>query len=369
MATQLDALLAQAEAAEEEAKRSVTVEKPLELHFDPGNLLAIDTNPLNETEFRLDREGYLKNTARDNAQLLINHIWSLPTESVDGVVVAQLPEGKTPIPREKPVPKAKPLTRWEQFAKLKGIKNRKKSMKVWDEQLKEWRPRWGYKRANDKERDWLVEVPDNADPYEDQFAKLKSAKKERVARNEFNRLRNIARNNKLKVPGVGLPTKDDPSKQELGTALSLAKRATASIGKFQESLPKEKKPRGTGKRRKFEPLIGDFLHEKERQLGILSKISNKEPKLDVTKAVNKHVLEEEQEAATEKEKRGGKRKKGGKSERRSKAGVKPNARHGHKRKGKGKDGGKGKVGQGRGAGPRRMASARGKAGKGRRGKK
>ena len=33
----------------------------------------------------------------------------------------------------------------------------------------------------------------------------------------------------------------------------------------------------------FEPLIGDFLHEKEWQLGILSKMSNKVPKLDVTK--------------------------------------------------------------------------------------
>uniref|UniRef100_A0A8C4QZH8 Ribosome biogenesis regulatory protein n=1 Tax=Eptatretus burgeri TaxID=7764 RepID=A0A8C4QZH8_EPTBU len=282
MATQLDALLAQAEAAEEEAKRSVTVEKPLELHFDSGNLLAIDPNPLNETEFRLDREGYLKNVTRDNAQLLINHIWSLPTENVDGVVIAKLPEGKTPIPREKPVPKAKPLTRWEQFAKLKRIKNRKKSKKVWDEQLKEWRPRWGYKRANDKGRDWLIEVPNNADPYEDQFAKLKAAKKERIARNEFKRLCNIARSRKLKVPGVGLPTKDDPSKQELGTAMSLAKRATASVGKFQESLPKEK-PRSTRKKRKFEPLIGDFLHEKEWQLGILSKMSNKVPKLDVTK--------------------------------------------------------------------------------------
>ena len=36
------------------------------------------------------------------------------------------------------------------------------------------------------------------DPYEDQFAKLKKAKKERVAKNELQRLRNIARNMKGK---------------------------------------------------------------------------------------------------------------------------------------------------------------------------
>ena len=31
------------------------------------------------------------------------------------------------------VPKPKPLTRWEKFAKLKGIQNRKQSRKVFDE--------------------------------------------------------------------------------------------------------------------------------------------------------------------------------------------------------------------------------------------
>jgi len=33
---------------------------------------------------------------------------------------------------------------------------------VWDEEAKEWKPRWGYKRANDKTKDWCIEVPDQA---------------------------------------------------------------------------------------------------------------------------------------------------------------------------------------------------------------
>lgn len=37
-----------------------------------------------------------------------------------------------------------------------------------------------------------------SDPYEDQFAKRKTAKKERIAKNELKRLRNIARAQKLK---------------------------------------------------------------------------------------------------------------------------------------------------------------------------
>jgi len=35
------------------------------------------------------------------------------------------------------------------------------------------------------------------DPYEDQFEKKNQAKKERVAKNEYQRLRNIARNRKI----------------------------------------------------------------------------------------------------------------------------------------------------------------------------
>lgn len=37
----------------------------------------------------------------------------------------------------------------------------------------------------------------HVDPYEDQFEKRNQAKKERVAKNEYQRLRNIARNRKI----------------------------------------------------------------------------------------------------------------------------------------------------------------------------
>ena len=41
----------------------------------------------------------------------------------------------------------------------------------------------------------MLNIPD---PYEDQFEKRKKAKKERVAKNELQRLRNIARSQKSK---------------------------------------------------------------------------------------------------------------------------------------------------------------------------
>lgn len=70
-----------------------------------------------------------------------------------------------------------------------------------------WIPAYGYKKAvAEKEKDWLLEVPGNAaDPNIDLFAQKREAKKERVAKNEYQRLRNVAASRKVKVPAVGLP--------------------------------------------------------------------------------------------------------------------------------------------------------------------
>jgi regulator of ribosome biosynthesis len=53
-------------------------------------------------------------------KILYNAIWELPTERVEEAVVAVLPTPTYVLPREKPAPKPKPLTKWEQYAKEKG---------------------------------------------------------------------------------------------------------------------------------------------------------------------------------------------------------------------------------------------------------
>ncbi len=247
----IEDVLAKAERDEAEKFKGITVSKELDLEFDPGNLLAFDKNRIDAREFKdSKREDFLRALARDNTQLLINEIWKLPTERVEEVIVVKLPDPTTPLPREKPAPKPKPPTKWEQFAKLKGIQKKKKTNLVWDEVHNEWKRRWGYKRAKDDTKEWLIEVPENANPNEDQFAKKNKAKKERVARNEYNRLKNIARAQKIKVPGMGLAPTPQQSKAELAQAVNIAKRSTASVGKFQDNLPKEKTPKNTGKKEK-----------------------------------------------------------------------------------------------------------------------
>lgn len=47
-------------------------------------------------------------------------------------------------------PKIKPPSKWEEFRRQKGIKKVKRSRMVFDETVKDWKPRWGYKKANDE---------------------------------------------------------------------------------------------------------------------------------------------------------------------------------------------------------------------------
>jgi hypothetical protein len=87
--------------------------------------------------------------AANSVQFLVGRFFSLPSEPVEGGRLVHLPPAVTVLPREKPAPKPKPLTRWEKFAKEKGIAKKKKDLMVYDEQSKEWKPRFGYKRCCD----------------------------------------------------------------------------------------------------------------------------------------------------------------------------------------------------------------------------
>ncbi|XP_069477230.1 ribosome biogenesis regulatory protein homolog [Ambystoma mexicanum] len=308
----VEALLARAEQEDADKLRRVTVQKELELQIDLGNLLACDPNPPDAQGRRAvagsELEERLRALARDNTQLLVNALWALPAERLAGgeaVLVAKLPEPSVRLPREKPPPKPRAPTRWEQFAKLKGIQKRKKTNLVWDEARGEWRRRWGYQRAGDDTKDWLIEVPEVADPERDLFGERRQAKRERVAKNELNRLRNIARAQRSgggRVPGPGglAPAPGGShSKQQLGRAMRVARSSTASAGRFQERLPREKEePRGGGKKRSFQPLIGDLGAERKRQLELLGLMHNKKPKLDVTRAAHKQMREEDSDAAS-----------------------------------------------------------------------
>lgn len=146
---------------------STIVKKLIPVSLDLGNVVLFDVNPFDETKMvtiagakRAEREAYLEALTRENAQLLFNGLYSLPQEESDEMGrIVSLPKPTTVIPREKPVPVDKPQTRWEKFAKVKGIKKEKRSAKVFDESSGEWKYRHGSKSArNDPLADWCEEV-------------------------------------------------------------------------------------------------------------------------------------------------------------------------------------------------------------------
>ncbi|KAK9361167.1 ribosomal biogenesis regulatory protein [Lipomyces starkeyi] len=156
--------------------RPVTVERAIPVTYDLGNLSVFDTNMIDSdimSSTDEKKEVYLQSLARDSAQLLVNQILALPVVTGgrtggdvnhnDGVFV-KLPDPTTQLPREKPIPVAKPLTKWEKFAKQKGItpKGRNTGNLVYDEAKGEWAKKWGYKGKN-QEEPWLVEINEKAE--------------------------------------------------------------------------------------------------------------------------------------------------------------------------------------------------------------
>ncbi|CAF0894675.1 unnamed protein product [Adineta ricciae] len=256
--------------------KSTEVTKPCPVDVDLGNLLVWDPNVVDQQAYKENREEYIKNTMRDNMQLFVNALWQVPIERHDNTVVAKLPDAKTVVPREKPVPKPKPLTKWQKFAQSKGIVKRNKSKFVWDETKQEWGRRYGYKKANDDTKPWLIEVPGSADPNEDQFAKRLAAKKERVAKNEFQRLKNIARANKINVRNDGAIINKKSSTNDVKKALATAKYSDASMGQFSEqAAPDEaRQTRGFSKKRKFESNLGSLKSEKNKQLKLFEQMNS-----------------------------------------------------------------------------------------------
>lgn len=140
--------------------------------FDLGNLLIQDPNPLPSTTTPSEKESILSALAQKCAQALIHQLLSQPItrDDKDGSLQISLPAPEFPLPREKPIPKEKEKTKWEKFAAKKGIKaSRKDGKKVWDEEMGEWRDKYGFgarvlkRNPGEVERDWVQEVDEKKD--------------------------------------------------------------------------------------------------------------------------------------------------------------------------------------------------------------
>lgn len=265
------------------------------LEVDAGNLLVIDPAAQDTDDFptpaalasadvsevsnlRKQLNEAVKQIGQGVLQGLMRQLFALPVASVskkdsqDGGKLVELPAPTTPLPREKPLPKDKPKTRWEQFAEQKGIRKRKRSKLVWDEDAGEWRRRYGYGRVKDLDDQIILPHKPGDDPNEDPWERREKERKGRVSKNETQRVANLKRaakesGQKLHIDSHGkLNTQDLPStlalssvlpleantsmpitgsrkhtREQLRDSAKIAGVATASMGKF------DKEVRGEGK--------------------------------------------------------------------------------------------------------------------------
>lgn len=184
--------------SERQKKASAITEIDKNLVFDVGNLTVWDPESIILPKAGPEREEYFKQLARDDVQVVLNKLYSMEdTEVVDGEKVLKLPDATTILPRAKSVPKPKEPTKWERFARDKGIKSKSSKTReklVWDDATRKWVPRYGYNKVkNEYEKNWLIEVPDQADPNADYFSKMQEDKKERIAKNKYQQLRNTSK--------------------------------------------------------------------------------------------------------------------------------------------------------------------------------
>ncbi|POY76802.1 hypothetical protein BMF94_0052 [Rhodotorula taiwanensis] len=259
-----------------ERHKAIAVNKEIPVEIDLGLLAAFDPNPIDLETYQSDKERALLEHARDGIQLLVNGIWSQRTRVVDEDVVADLPPIQTGLPREKPLPKPAPMTKWQAFATAKGIAPKpKKDRLVYDEEKQEYVPRWGYKGKNkDKEDQWIHEVPNNADPNFDPVAAARKERKARSLKNEGQRLQNLQRAAataaKQTQETAGKHAQRDQRKREVEQVLKATKKSTASLGKFDDKLKGEGREKNI--KRKFDANEVSASDERQKAMSILTSI-------------------------------------------------------------------------------------------------
>ncbi|CEM18495.1 unnamed protein product [Vitrella brassicaformis CCMP3155] len=289
--------------------RSAVPEKADNLSYDLQHLLGVDITPIPSHD-------QLNSMTRDNAQLLVNRVFGLPTHMTDEGLVATLPTRPTYLlPRRLPIPKQKAKTRWKKFAETKGIVKRKRSRIVWDEVKQDWVPRWGYKslKANLDKATPIVEVKHGQDPLEDPFQKRAEERQLVKAKQKLREMRN-----KLEGAGVRLPAgvanlasdvaNRKKPKDDISTSLKRAQVSTASYGLFDKTARGETRT-PPKKRRKVTPQpVSDEKASYQKTLHRLFKGGGGE--IDRGKAGNIATFEEETERSRRNKVKGGKVRKG-----------------------------------------------------------
>ncbi|KAF0979979.1 hypothetical protein FDP41_001132 [Naegleria fowleri] len=325
--------------------RNSVVAKEDDLEYDLGHLMCLDVHPIDyqqnnthdeEANHRLQQS--LLESARENTQLLVNHLFQLENiKQEDTGLFAELPDPIFRLPREKPCPKKRELTRFEQFMAEKGLRIRGKNEReklVYDEVHDEFRPRFGWGKANNAdETDWIIPAKEGDEQHEDPFLARQIEKREKKKKQLKNQVTNIGKgaakkgakdaekeNKALAVQNKYNPAntpstlkitnvnggKINPKRAHTGlkddflNAYDFARVSTASMGKFDTQVKDEKSmPVRKGISHLVAPGASANYDEKTKAMKISSRILKESTKKKTgqlkTNAVNifQHLTEKD----------------------------------------------------------------------------
>ena len=182
---------------------SSEIQAPQNISVDLKRLVLIDSNNLlaDKAEETLTEKTMLEKGI-ENYKVLISDLYSLlekqhgeEEENLDYDLLPDeviLPESGIKLPRSMPVPKEKPLTKWEKYKREKGIIQKKRSRFVYSEIAQDWVPRWGKGSAKKiaEEVNWAMEEKeDGVNPFEERANKKALAKAKQLKRQVRNEMR------------------------------------------------------------------------------------------------------------------------------------------------------------------------------------
>lgn len=310
--------MAPPEAEDKPAPKSAVPGREDNLTYVLAHLSAFDISPLHP-------KADLLKTTRDNVQLMVNQIFNLPREETDEGPTAVIPhEDGFRLPRQRPIPKVKPETRWEKFMKDRKMEKKKRSRLVYDEVSGDWRPRYGYKsvKQSEEKAHGILEVKSGQEGMDNLFDQRKAEQKLYSAKQKMREVRNRveAAGGRLKASAPdlekGLRTRGAAKRgaDGLKEALKRAQVSSASFGKF-DRIAKNEPTNLQPKRRKVSGMPSNLGDEKDRYMKAAGKVLSGESSggVDHDKAVR--AGRSEPQFKRKKEKRVKRRSKAGKHRR------------------------------------------------------
>jgi len=308
-----------AAAAEAPTPKSASVEKEDNLTYCLAHLAAFDISPLHP-------KADLLATTRDNVQLLVNKVFGLSREDSDeGPAAIIPPEESFRLPRQRPIPKVKELTRWEKFMKERKMDKKKRSSMVFDEASGDWKRRWGFKsvKHTEDEGNGILEVKTGQDSYKSLFEAKSAEHQLGAAKQKMREVRNRveAAGGRLKAAApdldAGMRSGQESTKRGaagLKEALRRAQSSSASCGRFDRvasNEPTNLQP----KKRKAPEMPKNLKVEKDRGLQFADKVLSGAT-VDHKKMVGAgRAAERNKDGRIEKKNKGKRSKAGGKSSR------------------------------------------------------